>query len=293
MDSSWQAYKVAEVGNSRWVIWGVQACYSNVKYTQKGKTYGSRFEDNWRLSSQFKHLHLLKCDGFFFFFQEYFTEASGQYVTPLKTIKSFPSWPSRALLSYSRFPRIAQPLNIPLTPLFNMWVVQVGITEELVGTFSVWWYIHQCFVGQGCIYQLEGIINPCCSVFPRFIVIALQCVVLLKLALFFFSLINRALGIIWGKGRSIWLDKKQWSARLAKIMPSRLAYTFLSTYDNKLFQIHSILILSVLRGNWICSQELFFCKSWKTCLCFFFSCWACLFSLSPLVVIPCSYRMAH
>lgn len=127
--------------------------------------------------------------------------------------------------------------------------------------------------------------NPCCSVFPRFIVIALQCVMLLKLALFFFSLINRALGIIWGKGRSIWLDKKQWSARLAKIMSSRLTYTFLSTYDNKLFQIPSILILSVLRGNWICSQELFFCKSWKTCLCFFFSCWACLFSLSPLVVI--------
>lgn len=66
MDSSWQAFKVAEVGNSRWVIWGVQACYFNVKHTQKGKAYGNRFEDNWRLSSQFKHLHFLKCDGNFF-----------------------------------------------------------------------------------------------------------------------------------------------------------------------------------------------------------------------------------
>lgn len=27
MDGSWQAFKVAEVGNSRWVIWGVQPCY--------------------------------------------------------------------------------------------------------------------------------------------------------------------------------------------------------------------------------------------------------------------------
>lgn len=141
MDSSWQAFKVAEVGNSRWVIWGVQVCYFNVKYTQKGKAYGNRFEDNWRLSSQFKHLHFLKCDGNFLSSKNISQKHQANMSFLWKLFNLFlPDlqglfW---AALDFPKSQDLLTFLSIQwIKNLFPSWRCPGGHKKELVGTGSV------------------------------------------------------------------------------------------------------------------------------------------------------------
>lgn len=161
MDSSWQAFKVAEVGNSRWVIWGVQACYFNVKYTQKGKTYGNRFEDNWRLSSQFKHLHFLKCDGNFFFSSKNISQKHQANMSFLwKLLNLFLPDPQGLFWATLDFPESQGLLTFLsvqcVTNLFPCWRCPGG-HKKRTGCYRQCRMIHiqWCFVGQEDIYQLK------------------------------------------------------------------------------------------------------------------------------------------
>lgn len=189
MDSSWQAFKVAEVGNSRWVIWGVQACYFNVKYTQKGKTYGNRFEDNRRLSSQFKHLHLLKCDGNFFSSKHISQKHQANMSLLWKLLNPFLPDPQELFWATLDFPE-SQSL---LTSLSVHWLTNLFPSGSCLGGHNrrAGWCVQRMmihtlmFCGTGMYLSIKGNRLRYC-VFLRSAVVALQCVVLVKLKLFFF-----------------------------------------------------------------------------------------------------------
>lgn len=156
---------------------------------KKGKTYGNRLEDNWRLSSQFKHLHLLKCDGNFFSSKNISQKHQTNMSFLWKLLNPFLPDPQRLFWATVDFPELQK----LLTSLSVHWLTNLfpsgsclGRHNRRAGWCMQFMMIHTLMFCETGVYLSITGNRLSSSVFPRSVLVVLQCVVLVKLALFYF-----------------------------------------------------------------------------------------------------------